>query len=169
MNEIKYVSRDTDRHGNVRWYYRRNGSKVRLPGDPNLPKFRAAYQAASIGAPIRVRHKRKAEIARSYVYFLRVGDRVKIGFSTRPLSRIDTLVTAVPDQVDAFVFIRGNERTERALHAEFAEHHTSGEWFRFNPALARLMAQAAAYGTIVDRTLVPPMSHPEKSLTTSMR
>lgn len=29
---IRYVAEDTDRHGNVRIYYRRKGRKTRLPG-----------------------------------------------------------------------------------------------------------------------------------------
>ena len=30
MEPPKYIFRDTDRHGNVRYYYRRNGIKTRL-------------------------------------------------------------------------------------------------------------------------------------------
>ena len=30
--KVKYVVEDTDRHGNVRLYFRRNGKKIHLPG-----------------------------------------------------------------------------------------------------------------------------------------
>jgi hypothetical protein len=44
---IKHVVEDTDRHGNVRIYFRRKGHpKVRLPGPVGSPEFEAAYAAA---------------------------------------------------------------------------------------------------------------------------
>lgn len=44
---LKYVVEDTDRHGNVRIYYRRKGrGKIRLPGPIGSPAFLAAYRAA---------------------------------------------------------------------------------------------------------------------------
>jgi integrase len=42
-----YVTRDPDRHGNERFYFRRPGKpKVRLPGLPGSDEFLAAYRAA---------------------------------------------------------------------------------------------------------------------------
>jgi len=46
---LKYIVEDTDRHGNVRIYFRRNGKKIRLPGPIGSPQFLAAYQAAFAG------------------------------------------------------------------------------------------------------------------------
>lgn len=46
---IKYVVEDTDRHGNVRLYHRRNGRKVRLRGPAGSPEFFADYKAATAG------------------------------------------------------------------------------------------------------------------------
>lgn len=43
----KYVVEDTDRHGNVRLYYRREGRKVRLRGPAGSPEFLADYKAAA--------------------------------------------------------------------------------------------------------------------------
>jgi integrase len=43
----KYVSADRDRHGNLRFYFRREGRpKVRLHGTPYSPEWTAAYHAA---------------------------------------------------------------------------------------------------------------------------
>ena len=48
---LKYVVEDTDRHDNVRLYYRRKGfPKVRLPGPIGSPAFLAAYKAAAENA-----------------------------------------------------------------------------------------------------------------------
>ena len=44
---LKYVVEDTDRHGNVRLYYRREGRKVRLRGPTGSPEFLADYKAAA--------------------------------------------------------------------------------------------------------------------------
>ena len=44
---LKFVSSDVDRHGNVRFYFRRKGQqKIRLNGMPGSESFMAAYQAA---------------------------------------------------------------------------------------------------------------------------
>lgn len=45
--KFKYVCRDRDRHGNVRFYFRRPGKpKVRLRGMPGSEEFLAAYKEA---------------------------------------------------------------------------------------------------------------------------
>lgn len=45
--EYPYISKDRDRHGNVRYYYRRKGrKKVRIRGTPGTAEFQAAYDAA---------------------------------------------------------------------------------------------------------------------------
>jgi integrase len=43
---LKYVMSDTDRHGNRRHYFRRDGHKIRLPGEIGSAEFMAAYDAA---------------------------------------------------------------------------------------------------------------------------
>lgn len=43
---LKWVVEDTDRHGNVRVYFRRNGKKTRLLSTPGTPEFDAEYQQA---------------------------------------------------------------------------------------------------------------------------
>lgn len=48
--EYPYVVKDRDRHGNVRYYFRRKGQrKVRLPGAPGTGEFQAAYDTARAG------------------------------------------------------------------------------------------------------------------------
>jgi len=46
---LKYVVEDTDRHGNVRLYYRRDGRKVRLRGPTGSPDFLTDYRRAAAG------------------------------------------------------------------------------------------------------------------------
>lgn len=50
--EIAYVKAYKDRHGRMRYYYRRKGlSTVALPGQPGTAEFMAAYQLADARAP----------------------------------------------------------------------------------------------------------------------
>lgn len=45
--KFRYITKDRDRHGNLRFYFRRPGKpKVRLPGLPGSEEFLAAYKAA---------------------------------------------------------------------------------------------------------------------------
>lgn len=58
-----YLSSYKDRHGTLRWRYRRKGLVVALQGHPGEKAFEAAYSAALEGQPIRaqvVRHPNHA-------------------------------------------------------------------------------------------------------------
>lgn len=51
----KYCQGFEDRHGKVRWYYRRPGfARTPLPGLPWTPRFMAAYEAAESGKPLDI-------------------------------------------------------------------------------------------------------------------
>jgi len=54
---LKYVSADRDRHGNVRYYFRRRDlkSKTRIPGLPGSEEFMRAYEALLADKPIQNR------------------------------------------------------------------------------------------------------------------
>src|SRR5688572_20892699 len=46
--KLKHIDRFKDRHGRVRYYYRRGpGPRIALPGPPGTAEFLAAYQAAA--------------------------------------------------------------------------------------------------------------------------
>ncbi len=47
---LKYIDRFRDRHGRVRYYFRRgHGARIALPGRPGTPEFILAYEAAIRG------------------------------------------------------------------------------------------------------------------------
>lgn len=50
----KHVTADIDRHGNVRYYFRKRGlpAKIRLPGVPGSEGFQRAYEALFAGRPL---------------------------------------------------------------------------------------------------------------------
>lgn len=49
QTKLKYVVKDTDRHGNTRIYFRKAGKKVRLRGPLNSPDFLEDYRAVLLG------------------------------------------------------------------------------------------------------------------------
>ncbi len=50
--DLKYTVEDTDRHGNVRVYVRRQGRKIRIRETPGTDEFMTAYRAALESCPV---------------------------------------------------------------------------------------------------------------------
>jgi len=84
-----------------------------------------------------------------YVYFLRVGQKVKIGTSRTPISRVSSLATSIPDQIDQLVVVRGGRADEKRLHRRFKCHRTHGEWFAASVTLQHTIIRCAAAGVVV--------------------
>jgi T5orf172 domain. len=65
------------------------------------------------------------------VYYLRLGERVKIGTTFTPRQRF----AALPHD-EVLAFERGDRLVERARHAEFASDRLgTSEWFALSPAI----------------------------------
>jgi hypothetical protein len=88
-----------------------------------------------------------------YVYFLRMGPSVKIGFSKKPWARIADLRTGFSRDFDSIVCVKGTMADERAIHRRFQAHRITGEWFSAVPTLIHMMYAAIRSGTLqtVDR------------------
>lgn len=69
------------------------------------------------------------------VYFMRFGDRVKIGFTTNLKNRSQ----AIPHD-EVMATMPGTMRDEKALHARFAKHRIHHEWFDLAPEVADFIA-----------------------------
>lgn len=66
------------------------------------------------------------------VYYLRHGDRVKIGTTANPRQRFAAIW-----HEEVLAFERGDRRLERRRHEQFAAARFAGsEWFRLTPAIA---------------------------------
>src|SRR5262249_44053736 len=48
---LRYVHAFIDRHGKARYYFRRHGRRIPLPGLPGSAEFNRAYEQALAGAP----------------------------------------------------------------------------------------------------------------------
>jgi hypothetical protein len=74
------------------------------------------------------------------VYYLRFGDRIKIGTSANPRSRLAQL-----RYEQLLAFERGGRALEQSRHRQFAAERFGGsEWFHAHPALARHINDLAA-------------------------
>lgn len=81
------------------------------------------------------------------VYYLRAGERIKIGTTASPRARFAAL-----GQHDLLAFERGDRRLERRRHEQFAPHRFAGsEWFGVHPALLDHVAAVAAGADPWDR------------------
>jgi hypothetical protein len=65
-----------------------------------------------------------------WIYFIRGGGFVKIGYSSEPTKRLDRLATASPFPLELWATTRGSVRSEHDLHRRFRSDRSHGEWFR---------------------------------------
>lgn len=74
-----------------------------------------------------------------FVYFVRLGDRIKIGYS----ENVDKRLTVVPHE-EVLGVIPGTRDDERAWHKLLADYRTVGEWFRAEPDVLAAVARVVA-------------------------
>lgn len=78
-------------------------------------------------------HSEKA--VAGYVYFMQMGDFIKIGWSTWPDNRRDGLQTSNPYDIIILGAFPGRTDQESKVHRLFKHLHWRGEWFRQSPGL----------------------------------
>jgi hypothetical protein len=78
-----------------------------------------------------------------YVYFIRLGDRIKIGYT----ENVDRRLSELPHE-EVLGVIPGTRDDEQGWHRLLADYRTVGEWFLADPevleAVARVVATAAS-------------------------
>lgn len=83
--------------------------------------------------------QRQAVNQSGYVYFLRHGERIKIGHSVDPGERAQALSLR---ESDIMAVIEGGIRLEKSLHAKFASHRIGNtEWFDVHDELLAYIEQ----------------------------
>lgn len=152
----RYVMKDTDRRGNVRYYYRRGGTKTRLRGPLNSAEFfEDLGHAASNMTP-----KNSSGRIPSFVYFITYGNaKVKIGTCINARARLRALQTGIPGKARIRYLTPGGRRLEQELHAMFATDRVSGEWFQYSEAI-RDWIEADAERRRIERQVNTPRSNP---------
>lgn len=73
-----------------------------------------------------------------YVYFIlnEASNKVKIGISIYPDSRIAQLQTGIHDRLTMLGYIIGDRHKERELHDKFSHLRCTGEWFDYDEELS---------------------------------
>ena len=72
---------------------------------------------------------------RGWVYFVKAGDTIKIGFSQAPRARILSMQTSHPNVLQILATVSTGIIQEHEAHAKFKHLHIRGEWFRADPEI----------------------------------
>lgn len=86
----------------------------------------------------------ETEPRKGWVYFVRSGKAIKIGFTTDLDGRLSRLQTASSFPLQLLGTVPGTPRDEQNLHARFANLQVRGEWFRGHPSLMAYIREATA-------------------------
>ncbi|RUW04012.1 MAG: GIY-YIG nuclease family protein [Mesorhizobium sp.] len=82
-----------------------------------------------------VHHRDGAEVD-GWIYFVRAGEFVKIGFAKEVADRLPRLQTGSPVKLELLMAIEGKASLERDFHRKFASLRAHGEWFTLDGALS---------------------------------
>ena len=116
-----------------------------------VPSFSEEMQADASGL-------RWSEFGSGYVYFLRSGSHMKIGFSSDVKARVTKLQTGNPERISFIGARPGSPDDEARIHDVFAEYRDTGEWFTNGIRLARsmgLLEQHNGFHTKLDHVRLP--------------
>lgn len=81
------------------------------------------------------------------VYFVRAGDRVKIGFTANLPVRLRRLRAGSSEPIELVRTIETTADRERLLHDRYRRYREHGEWFRLEGSLAAYLMSAEQTGT----------------------
>lgn len=97
----------------------------------------------------QLREVKRAE--QGYVYFIKAGNMVKIGFSTDVVSRLDGLSTGNHRKLKLLSAMPATKHTETFMHKTFAAQRDHGEWFRIEGELAIFLKVLPSHLTIAEK------------------
>lgn len=63
------------------------------------------------------------------IYFVKVNEYIKIGFSRRPFRRVVSIQHSIPFDTVLLGVVPGDVLTEQLLHDKFKDYRFRGEWF----------------------------------------
>jgi hypothetical protein len=98
----------------------------------------AAEGLATAGIQTRITQK---PLTRKYLYFIRCGDAVKIGVSSRPEERIKTLQTGAHAPITLLCKIKNAGHLERSCHKRLTHLCLTGEWFKYTNEVDTVMME----------------------------
>jgi hypothetical protein len=112
------------------------------------PGFHRGQEVVALCAYARKREEKlglflsPAKQKTSWIYFLASDNGlIKIGVSTRPQSRISSLISSSPVPLTSLGMMRGDRIIEAEIHHQFRDFRRHGEWFETNEGLMRFIAE----------------------------
>ena len=124
----RFVSGYRDRHGKMRYRFRRKTIDCQISAAPGSIEFAQEYASLLNGC----RPKREKDDPKNCVYFVSDGHAIKIGYASNPKARMRAHQTSCPRRLRLMAVARGGMGLERLYHERFAEHRIRGEWFRIH-------------------------------------
>ncbi|MHC2163170.1 GIY-YIG nuclease family protein [Bradyrhizobium ottawaense] len=73
--------------------------------------------------------------SRTFVYFVRAGEFIKIGQSKTWKNRVATMQVGSPHTIIVLLVLVADRGLEARLHTRFRNDHFRGEWFHSGPAI----------------------------------
>jgi hypothetical protein len=133
---LPYVKSYKDRTGKMRYYLRRPGCKdIALSGAPGSREFAQSYASATT-APKLPKKARLTPPKEGSVYYLRHGERIKIGFTIDWGRRQKAYRTHNSEDLELLAIRPGFRRDETHAHREFKQYRIGDtEWFHPGPEL----------------------------------
>jgi hypothetical protein len=100
---------------------------------------------------------------RTFIYFLRAGEFVKIGRSKRWKVRMAHMQIGSPYTIVPLLVVVGDAALERRLHSRFKTDHFRGEWFHMSPTINAFIKENLK-DSIVDKTDMVDLREPEQEI-----
>lgn len=103
-----------------------------------IPRYKASGHLDPLIERVKqgIRDELDGNVAGSWIYYIRMGDEIKIGVSNDPLRRAQALSL---NASHILAIEPGTQLLERKRHAEFRHLRLHGEWFRAeDPLLAHI-------------------------------
>jgi hypothetical protein len=111
-------------------------AKIDGRGAANQRRARFRRVPLEKGAEIRILIPQQVLDAESgcetFVYFMQVGRRVKIGMSKNVKKRAKDIQTGQSDRVEVRYSVKGGRILEKHFHQKFKSENLHGEWFRLD-------------------------------------
>lgn len=95
-----------------------------------------------------------------FVYFIQSVDRIKIGYSTSPGSRLVKISADSPYDCTLLGYVPADMFSEREIHQHFAEFRRRGEWFAADPKIIAFVKAYSVYAP-VQRADTAPSNYSE--------
>lgn len=76
-----------------------------------------------------------------FLYFIQCGDAIKIGISSDPEIRLETLATGAPGKLTLIAMIKNCGDKENYCHKYLSHLRIHGEWFRYTEEINKLIKE----------------------------